>query len=333
MTYIVAEIGMNHDGSMEKAKELIAAAAESGVNAVKFQTHIAEAETLKDAPAPPYFQTETRFEYFSRTFFSFAQHAELKQYAESLKVEYFSSPFSSEAVDLLEKVGVERYKIASGEVTNIPLLKYIAQTEKKVLLSSGMSSWTELDTAVETLRSNGTKDLIILQCSSEYPCPAEHAGLNVIGELKARYGLPVGFSDHTFGSTIAIAAVALGAVVLEKHFTLRKDMYGPDAQNSATPDEMSALVSNIREVEQALRNPVDKDQKAQALHDMKRIFEKSIVARADIPENTILTPEHLSFKKPGDGIPAGKYQHIIGQRTTTQIKKDERICYEHLKEA
>jgi len=191
-TTIIAEIGNTHEGSLGLAKCFIKAAAECGVNAVKFQTHIFEAESLPDAPNPPYFSDETRQEYFDRVGFNQETWQKLKTYAEKqCKVDFLSSPFSLEAVDLLESIGVNAYKIASGEVTNLPLLIKIAGTGKSVLLSSGMSSWSELDEAIETLINFGCRDLVILQCTSEYPCPPEEAGLNVLLELKKRYDLPV----------------------------------------------------------------------------------------------------------------------------------------------
>ena len=280
---IIAEIGNTHEGSVSLAKCFIKAAAECGIDAVKFQTHIFNAESMPDAPNPPYFSGETRKEYFDRTSFTMEQWHELKAFAKrECKVEFLSSPFSLEAVDLLEQVGVNTYKIASGEVNNLPLLTKIAKTGKRVLLSSGMSSWEELDHAVRTLTDNGCKDLTILQCTSDYPCAPEKAGLNVMEEIAQRYGFPVGFSDHTLGIAVPIAAVCLGACVIEKHFTLSKLMYGPDARFSAIPEEMKVLVENIRAVERALGNRIDKDVKAATLSQMKITFEKSIVAACDI---------------------------------------------------
>jgi N-acetylneuraminate synthase len=186
---------------------------------VKFQTHIAAAETLRDAPNPPYFKGEPRFEYFTRTGFSLPQWKQLAENCRSAGVEFLSSPFSLEAVDLLEEVGVGSYKIPSGEVTNIPLLRKIAATKKPVLLSSGMSDWAELDAAVAALHGGGL--VTVLQCSSAYPCPPEQVGLNVMTEMRDRYGLDVGFSDHTLGVAAAIAAAALGASVIEKHLPSR----------------------------------------------------------------------------------------------------------------
>jgi sialic acid synthase SpsE len=326
MVSIIAEIGNAHEGSLGLAKCFINAAAECGVDAVKFQTHIFEAESLPDAPNPPYFENESRKEYFDRREFTVEQWKELKGFAEGkCGIEFLSSPFSLEAVDLLEQVGVSIYKIASGEVSNLPLLIKIAKTGKRVLLSSGMSSWTELDEAVKTLQNNGCENLTILQCTSEYPCISENAGLNIMVEMKERYGLPVGFSDHTLGIAVPIAAVCLGACIIEKHFTLSKLMYGPDAKFSATPEEMKALVENIRSVEKALRNKIDKNDKVGTLSQMKITFEKSIVAACDIPAGAILEERHFAYKKPGDGIPAREFRKLLGKKTMNDIPANTKL--------
>lgn len=331
-TYIIAEIGNSHEGSIGLAKQFIKVASECGVDAVKFQTHIFEAESLPDAPNPPYFKDETRKEYFERTAFNLEQWKELKRYAEEeCGVDFFSSPFSLEAVDLLEEVGIGIYKIPSGEVNNIPLLEKIAKTGKKVLLSSGMSNWKELDEAVEVLQSNGCKDLVVLQCTSEYPCPPEEAGLNVIDELKERYkNIEVGYSDHTLGFAIPIAAVVKGATVIEKHFTLSKNMYGSDARFATEPHEFKRLVEEIRALEQALQNKIDKDKKAEELREMKIIFEKSIVAARSLKKNTIISFNDLAFKKPGDGIPARDYKKIIGKKLLKDVNENYKLQWEDI---
>ena len=326
-TYIIAEIGNSHEGSLGLAKQFIKTAAESGVDAVKMQTHIFDAESLPDAPNPPYFKNESRKEYFDRTGFSINQWKELKRFAEKdLKIDFFSSPFSLEAVDLLENIGVKSYKIASGEVNNIPLLEKIAKTGKRVLLSSGMSSWTELDYAVEVLQLNGCKDLVVLQCTSEYPCPPKQAGLNIIDEIKSRYkNVTLGYSDHTMGMAIPLAAVTKGVKVIEKHFTLSKKMYGSDASNSTEPDEFKRLVDEIRQLEIALNHKIDKDKKVKSLKNMKITFEKSIVASRILKKSHIIKINDLAFKKPGDGIPAKDYKKIIGRKLKKDISKNHKF--------
>lgn len=329
---IIAEIGNTHEGSLGLAKCFIKAAADCNVDAVKFQTHIYEAESLNEAPNPPYFSDETRKQYFERTSFSTDQWRLLKDYTEiECGLEFISSPFSLEAVDLLEQLKVNTFKVASGEVTNLPLLIRIANTGKKVLLSSGMSSWKELDKAVDTLLSHGCENPVILQCTSEYPCPSDEAGLNILGELRSRYRKPVGYSDHTIGIEVAIAAVCFGACVIEKHFTLSNRMYGPDAQFSLIPEEMDKLVQSIRSVEKALTSKIDKDVKARSLVNMKQTFEKSIVAACDIPMGEVLKLKHLAFKKPGDGISASLYEEVINKKTVTALKRNQKLSWNILK--
>lgn len=250
------------------------------------------------------------------------QWQELAAHAADQGVEFLSSPFSIEAVELLEGIGVGVYKVPSGEVTNLPLLERIAATGKPVFLSSGMSDWAELDAAVEVLRAGGP--LTVMQCSSLYPCPPEGAGLNVIGELRERYGLPVGFSDHTFGLSLPIAAAALGAAVIEKHFTLSRLMYGSDAKNAIEPDQFAELARALREVWTALDNPVDKDDLA-PYGEMKRVFEKSIVTARPVPAATELREDDIAFKKPGDGISAARYQEVLGRKAARDLPAGHKL--------
>lgn len=317
---IIAEVGSVHDGSFGNALKLIEVAADAGVNAVKFQTHIAEAETLRNAPMPPYFQGEPRYEYFERTAFHFDQWRQIKVHCETRGVEFMSSPFSIEAAELLEKVGMAHYKIPSGEVTNIPLLQVVARTGNPIILSSGMSSWKELDAAVETILRHHDR-LAILQCTSEYPCPYEQVGLNVLLEMRERYGLPVGLSDHTLTPFASFAAVTFGALIIEKHLTFSRRMYGSDAKHSLEPSEFADLVVGIRAIETILSHPLDKED-ISYLRPMKEIFEKSIVARVDIPADTVITREMLAFKKPGTGIPAARLDEVVGKNTKRMILSD-----------
>ena len=322
-TLIIAEIGSTHDGSFGNAKCLIETAAECSVDAVKFQTHIAEAETLPDAPMPPYFKGEPRLEYFKRTAFTKAQWIELKAHAESQDLIFLSSPFSVEAVELLEEIGIQQYKIPSGEVTNLLMLEVIAKTGKPVLLSSGMSSWAELDEAVNTILKYHDR-LTVLQCTSEYPCPHEQVGLNVMLQMRERYELPVGLSDHTLTSYAAFAAVVLGATVIEKHFTLSRCMYGSDARQSLEPDELADLVRGIRAIEIMLSSKVDKDDISRFAV-MKETFEKSVVSLVDIPEGTVITETMIGIKKPGTGIPAKRFTEVLGKRTRKPIPQETLI--------
>lgn len=327
MIEIIAEIGSVHDGSFGNALQLISAAAKCGATTVKFQTHIAEAETIESAPSPAYFSNESRMDYFRRTSFSLDQWRLLASHAAKTGVGFLSSPFSIEAVDLLESVGVRAYKVPSGEISNVPLLERLAATRKPVLLSSGMSSLEELDLAVSIVKDSC--ETTVMQCSSIYPCPPEHVGLNVLEELSQRYGLPVGFSDHTMGLAAPISAAALGAAVIEKHFTFSKLMYGSDAKHSMEPAEFSILCGAIKEVAAMRANPVRKDDISRYA-EMKRIFEKSIVASRDISVGEILQLDMLAFKKPGDGIPARDYLQLLGKRVIRPISADQQLVEEDL---
>jgi len=326
--FIIAEIGSTHDGSFGNAGCAIDTVAEIGADAVKFQTHEAEAETLASAPMPPYFKGEPRMDYFNRTAFSTDQWRELKARAEERDLVFLSSPFSIAAVKMLEELRMAQYKIPSGEVSNLPMLEVIAETGKPVLLSSGMSSWAELDEAVATIRRYHD-NLTVLQCTTEYPCPPEQVGLNVMVEMRERYGLPVGISDHTNTIYAPIAAAVLGATVIEKHFTFSKRMYGSDARNSMEPHEFAQMVNGIRAVETMLSHPVDKGD-ASRFKVMKETFEKSLVSEVDIPQGTVLTREMIGEKKPGTGIPAKRLDEIVGAHAKRRIEHDTLLKLEDL---
>lgn len=315
--FVIAEAGMSHDGSLGNAIRMAEVAAECGADAVKFQLHDPRSETTRDALSPPYFQLEPRFEYFERTAFTDDQWRTLKQACGRAGIEFLCSAFSLEALERLEQLGTARHKIPSGEVTNLELVRAAAATCKPVLLSSGMSSWAELDEAVTAAGENVT----VLQCTSAYPTPPERVGLNVLAELRERYGKPVGLSDHSLGPHAAFAAVALGASVVEKHLTLSKEMYGPDAALAAEPGELEDLVDGIREIETMLASPVDKDD-LEPLAGMKRVFEKSVVAVADIPAGAVISAEMLAAKKPGTGIPARRLREVVGRRARRDIAAD-----------
>jgi N,N'-diacetyllegionaminate synthase len=314
---IIAEAGMNHDGSLGNAIRMAEVAAECGADAVKFQLHDAPAETTRDAPSPPYFKHETRWEYFQRTAFGDDQWGTLKEACDSAGIEFLCSVFSLDAFWRLEHLGVRRHKIPSGEVTNLELIRAGAATAKPVLLSSGMSSWAELDAAVEAAGDNVT----VLQCTSAYPTPPERVGLNLLGELRERYGKPVGFSDHSVGPNACLAAVALGATVIEKHFTLSKQLYGPDAALALEPYELEELCDGVREIETMLHTPVDKDD-VEPFAEMKEVFEKSVVTTRAIPAGVVIEREMLAAKKPGTGIPAWMMPEVIGRKARVDIEAD-----------
>jgi N,N'-diacetyllegionaminate synthase len=318
---VVAEVGNNHDGSIRQAERLIEAAAEAGADAVKFQTHIAEAEMLPSTPTPPHFD-EPRWEFTKRMELSKDDHLRLKGFSEERGLVFFSSPFSVEAVDLLEEVGVPAYKVASGELTNPPLLEAVAATGKPVLLSSGMSGMEDVDRAAGTLRSGGS-ELVVLQCTSNYPCPPELVNLRAMVAMGERLGVPYGLSDHTSGVWTSVAAVALGAVVVEKHFTLSKRLYGPDHHASLTPEELARLVEGVREVEAAMGSGLK--ERDPSLDPARATFEKSIVARITIPEGAVLAPEMLTTKRPGNGISALRITEVVGRTTARELEADHQL--------
>lgn len=322
---VIAEAGSVHDGSFGNACKLIELAAACGASTVKFQTHIAEAETLADAPSPPYFKGEPRFDYFRRTAFSEDRWHQLAACARANRVAFISSPFSEAAVDLLDRVGVDAFKIPSGEVTNLPMLARIAATGRPAILSSGMSDWAQLDAAVATLRPGG--ELMVMQCSSIYPCPPERAGVNLIPVMAGRYSLPVGFSDHSLGCAAAVAAATLGASAVEKHITFSRHMYGSDAPNATEPQDFARYCSELAAAWAMLASPVDKDDLS-PYREMKRIFEKSVVTAVPVSAGCLITQDMLAFKKPGDGISAARWQEVAGRRARRDLPADHLIAPE-----
>ena len=318
--YVIAEIGNTHEGSLGLAKKFAEVASNCGVDAVKFQTHIFSDESLDNSPNPPYFQDETRKEYFKRTSFSKSEWMKLKTFCENkLKIDFLSTPFSNKSVNLLRSIGSKAIKISSGDVNNIPLLENISKLGIKIFMSSGMSNWQEIEYALNILLKNKKNKITLLQCTSQYPCPPEKSGLNIITEMKHKYpNINIGFSDHTKGIAIPLAAICYGATVIEKHFTLSNQMYGSDAMNSTAPKEFKNLVIEIRNLEKALNSNIKKISNSPEIKKMKFIFEKSIVLSRDLPMNHIIKKSDLKFKKPGNGILTSNYTKIIGK---TILKK------------
>lgn len=320
---IIAEVGLLHNGEIEKAFKLVETAAECGADVVKFQTHIPESETLVDAPAPTYFKDEPRYEYFKRTGFNINEWEKIHEKCKGKNIEFMSSVFSIESVKLLEKIGIKRYKIPSGEVTNIPLLEYVSKLKKPIILSSGMTNWEELDEAVNTIAKNNEK-LTILQCTSAYPAKYEEIGLNVMLEMKERYKKPVGLSDHSLTNYSSYAAATLGATIIEKHLTASKKWYGSDAKHSLEPKDFTELVKGIRAINKMIDNKVDKND-IKKFKDMRKIFQKSVVSLVDIPKGTQIEEDMISTKKPGVGLEPKYFRDIIGKKVRKDIKKDSTI--------
>ncbi|MCR9183092.1 MAG: N-acetylneuraminate synthase family protein [Flavobacteriaceae bacterium] len=313
--FLIAEIAQAHNGSIEKAHEYIEAVATTGVHAIKFQTHIADAESSIHEPFRIKMNTrdKTRFDYWKRMEFSLAQWKELKAHCDEVDLEFMSSPFSNAAVDLLEEVGVKRYKVGSGEVTNFLLLQKIALTKKPIILSSGMSSFEELDKTVSFLKAHQVS-FSILQCTTSYPTTPENYGLNVIQELKERYKVPVGYSDHSATIETGIAAISLGAEILEFHVKLNNLETGPDASSSLTIDEAKVLVKSLGSVSTIQYPSVDKNDNSQFV-ELKNIFEKSLAVNKNLKAGSLLTFYDLEAKKPkGYGINASQFQEVLGKR-------------------
>lgn len=328
--FIVAEVAQTHDGSLGTAHAYIDAVAKTGADAIKFQTHIAAAESTPGEPFRVKFsrQDASRYDYWRRMEFTEEQWRGLAAHATEAGLAFLSSPFSHEAVALLERIGVPAWKIGAGEVASLPLLEQVAATGKPVLLSSGMSAWHELDVAVETVRARAPVG--VFQTTTAYPCPPEQLGLNVLGELRARYGCPVGLSDHSATTFAGLAAATLGANLLEVHVTFSRECFGPDVVASVTTGELETLVAGIRFIERALSHPVDKDAMAAQMGDLKRMFGKSIVAARDLPGGHVVTAEDLAYKKPGTGISAGRRDEIVGRRLRRALSADTLLREEDL---
>lgn len=313
--YLIAEIAQAHDGSLGILHSYIDAVAKTGVQAIKFQMHIAEAESSLHEPFRIKFSYEddTRFDYWKRMEFTLEQWQEIKRHCDAVKLDFICSPFSNLAVDWLEEIGVHAYKIGSGEANNFLLLEKIAKTGKPVIISSGMSSFAELDQTVGFLKSRNV-GFSILQCTTAYPTKPEQFGLNVINELKERYQVPIGFSDHSAKVATGIAAVALGAEILEFHVVFSRELFGPDAIASLTLAETKQLAEAVSEINTAVNNPIDKNDNA-GFANLKSIFEKSLAVNKDLPKGHTITFDDLESKKPkGFGMPAADFNKAIGKQ-------------------
>lgn len=328
---IIAEVAQTHDGSLGMAHAFIDAVANAGADAIKFQTHIAAAESTPGEPWRVKFslQDQSRYEYWQRMEFTEAQWRGLKQHASERGLLFLSSAFSPEAVELLSRVGVAAWKVASGEVNNTPLFEQMRATGLPMLLSTGMSPMEEIDAAVQFIRAGG-QPLAILQCTSAYPCPPEKIGLNLLEIFRNRYGCAVGLSDHSGTIYSGLAAASLGAEVLEIHVTLSREMFGPDVPVSVTTEELRQLVEGVRFIEKIVSNPVDKNQIAEELAPIRRLFTKSVVAHVNLIAGTVLREEHLRIKKPGTGLPASQLSKVVGSRLKRNIKAGELLSLEDL---
>ena len=328
---IIGEVALTHDGSLGLAHAFIDAVADAGADVVKFQTHIAAAESTPSEPFRVQFsrQDATRYEYWKRMEFTEEGWRGLAEHARERQLLFLSSPFSIEAVDLLERVGMPLWKVASGETSNTMLLDRILDTRAPVLLSTGMSPIAEVDAAVARVRARDV-NAGVFQCTTAYPCPPERVGLNLIPFYRDRYRCWVGLSDHSATIYPGLAGAALGVDMLEVHVALSREMFGPDVVASITTSELRQLVEGVRFIERMRAHPLDKEASAAATAPLRRLFTRSLVARADLPAGTVLAREHVAVKKPGTGLPPDRLEDIIGRRLARAVAADQLLAAEDI---
>lgn len=325
---IIAEAGVNHNGSLKIAKELAKVAKESGADIVKFQTAKLESLVSKAAPMAEYQKTntgkvESQREMLEKLLLSYEDFRELCHYCEEIGIQFLSTAFDIDSIEFLSSLGCNLWKIPSGEITNLPYLEYIGKKHQSIILSTGMSSLNEVSDAMEVLKRCGAGKITLLHCTTEYPAPYETVNLNAMLTLKKEFHVEVGYSDHTSGIEVPIAAVALGATVIEKHFTLDRNMEGPDHKASLEPTELKAMVSSIRNIELALGN----GEKVPSVSEISNITvaRKSIVAKCPIKQGEILTEENLTTKRPGNGLSPMRWHEVIGTQAIRDFEDDELI--------
>jgi len=329
-TFIIAEAGVNHNGSVEIAKKMIEIAKECGADAIKFQTFKAEKVISKYAPKAEYQkqtigEIDSQLEMVKKLELSFDDFIFLKDYCNKLNIMFLSTPFDFESIDFLNNLGLEIFKIPSGEITNLPYLEKIGKLGKKVILSTGMADLGEIEDALDILIICGTKkeDITVLHCNTEYPTPYEDVNLLTILTIKEAFKVKVGYSDHTLGIEVPIAAVALGASVIEKHFTLDKNMEGPDHKASLEPHELKAMIDAIRYIEKSLGDGIKKPSKSELKN--KYIARKSIVAKREIKKSEIFTEDNITVKRPGNGISPMRWYEVLGKVASRDYIEDELI--------
>lgn len=328
--FIIAEAGVNHNGSIDLAKKLIDVASESGVDAVKFQTFKAENLVSKNAQKADYQKqttdkNESQFDMIKKLELDVDTHKELMVYCKSKNIMFLSTPFDHNSIDLLSDLGLEIFKMPSGEITNLPYLRHIGRLNKKVILSTGMADIGEIEDALDVLIAAGTKkeNITVLHANTMYPTPMEDVNLKAMVTIGNTFDVAFGYSDHTLGIEVDIAAVAMGACCIEKHFTLDKTMEGPDHKASLEPDELKAMVKAIRNIELALGSCVKKPSKSEIPN--IQIARKSIVAKMDIKKGELLFEDNLTIKRPGNGINPMRWDEIVGSIATKDYKEDELI--------
>ena len=331
--FIIAEAGVNHNGDIEMAKRLVEAAARARADAGKFQTFRAERLVALGAPKADYQvstcgDSESQLEMLRRVELSSEAHRDLQAYCHKQNLLFLSTPFDEASADLLEALDLPAFKIPSGEITNLPFLAYVAEKQRPMIVSTGMSSLEEVREAVDVIRRSGNENFVLLHCVSAYPAPPADVNLRVMRTMAEIFGVPVGYSDHTQGTEIALAAVALGACVIEKHFTLDRNLPGPDHRASIEPDELAALVRGIRLVEAALGH--GRKERGACEANTAAVARKSIVAACDITAGTLLTTDLIAVKRPGTGLPPSMLKHLIGRRVTRDIPMDTLLTLDML---
>ena len=325
---VIAEAGVNHNGSIELAKKLIKEASIAGADVVKFQTFKAETLVSKTAKKANYQKAstdaeESQFDMLKKLELDYAIHEELMQYSNEQGIKFLSSAFDLESIDLLNDLGIDIFKIPSGEITNLPYLRKIAQTGKQIILSTGMSTISDIEAALDVLRQNGATDIIVLHCNTEYPTPMEDVNLLAMNTIQNTFKVRVGYSDHTVGIEVPIAAVALGAEVIEKHFTLDKTMEGPDHKASLEPKELKAMVDAIRNIQAALGDGLKRPSESEIKN--MPIARKSLVAKANIQAGEMFSVDNLTIKRPGTGLSPMLWDDIIGSIARKNYEADEVI--------
>jgi len=328
---VIGEVALTHDGSLGLAHAFVDAIANAGADAVKFQTHIASAESTPSEPFRVKFsrQDKTRYDYWKRMEFTEEGWRGLAEHARERGILFLSSPFSIQAVDLLERVGMPLWKIASGETSNAILLDRVLDTGKPVLLSTGMSPLEEIDHAVARVRGRHAA-VGVFQCTTAYPCPPEKIGLNLIPFYRERYGCWVGLSDHSATIYPGLAGAAIGMDMLEVHVAISREMLGPDVVASVTTQELRQLVDGIRFIERMRAHPLDKNVSAQETASLRKLFTRSLVASADLPAGTVIAREHVVIKKPGTGLPPDRLDDIVGRRLARPVAADQLLAAEDI---
>ena len=328
-TLIIAEAGVNHNGCLKRAKEMVAVAAKAGADIVKFQTFSADTLTAASAELADYQKSNTPYknqrELLKGLELSQDDHYELIDCCKQNQIEFLSTGFDIESIRFLESCNLKRFKIPSGEITNLPLLREIARLKKPIIVSTGMADLDEIEQALKALKQAGAdrEQITLLQCTTQYPAPDEEANLRVIPALKEQFGLQVGYSDHTSGIDLSIAAVALGAEVIEKHFTLNRELPGPDHQASLLPQELERLIRGIRRVELALGSPTKQPSPSEMNN--KLVARKSLVAKTPIKQGEKFCLINLTTKRPGTGISPMQWDNVIGKIATRTYHQDELI--------